>query len=95
MRFCAARQPGLYRRVGLACDLDVLRCTDPEADQRTIEFMTRFLADLGLAGRLRAFGAKPELLEDLTTQAWEDPCHKTNAVPVTCDDLRSLYAELL
>jgi len=95
MRFCAARQPGLYRRVGLACDLDVLRCTDPEADQRTIEFMARFLADLGLAGRLRDFGAKPELLEALTAQAWEDPCHKTNAVPVTRDDLRALYAELL
>jgi len=95
MRFCAARKPGLYRRVGLACDLAVQRCGDPEADQRTIEFIGQFLADLGLAGRLRDFGAKPELLEDLATQAWEDPCHKTNAVPVTRDDLRSLYAELL
>ena len=95
MRFCAARKPGLYRRVGLACDLAVQRCGDPEADQRTIEFIGQFLADLGLAGRLRDFGAKPELLEDLATQAWEDPCHKTNAVPVTRDDLRALYAELL
>lgn len=95
MKFCAARRPGLYRRVGLACGLDVLRCSDVEADAQTIAFLARFLADLGLAGRLRDFGANPDLLDALAAQAWDDPCHRTNAVPVTLDDLRNLYREVL
>jgi len=28
-------------------------------------------------------------------QAVEDPCHKTNAVPVTAADLRQLYLEVM
>src|SRR5207249_11239410 len=37
MQFNAARKSGLYRRVGLACGLDVVGCGDAEADARTIE----------------------------------------------------------
>jgi len=39
MKFCAARKLGLYRRVGIACGLDVIKSSDAEADQRTISFM--------------------------------------------------------
>jgi alcohol dehydrogenase class IV len=95
MNFNARRQPGLYRRVGLACGLDVVTVSDGEADCRTIGFLTQFLADLGLNTRLRDHGVKPEQLDALAAQAWEDPCHKTNAVPVTADDLRALYTEVL
>lgn len=95
MRFCATHRPGLYRRVGLACGLDVLGCPDHDADQQTIAFLAQFLADLGLAGRLREFGANPDQLEALAAQAWDDPCHRTNAVPVTREDLRALYLEVL
>src|SRR5881394_3458875 len=38
MKFCAERKRGLYRRVGIACGLDVMKATDAEADQQTIEF---------------------------------------------------------
>src|SRR6185436_10183927 len=82
MKFCAARKPGLYRRVGLACGLDLASRSDAEADQHTIEFISRFLAGLGLDAKLRDHGAKPEHLDALVEQAIEDPCHKTNAVPV-------------
>ena len=95
MKFCAERKPGLYRRVGIACGLDVLKASDAEADQRTIAFVQTFLAGLGLSGKLREQGVKPELLEPLVTQAFEDPCHKTNAVPVTADDFRALYRAVL
>jgi alcohol dehydrogenase class IV len=44
MKFCAARKPGLYRRVGIACGLDIVKSSDTEADQRTISFMKDFLA---------------------------------------------------
>src|SRR4029077_8857339 len=38
MKFCAARKPGLYRRIGIACELDTVKGSDAEVDQRTISF---------------------------------------------------------
>ncbi len=95
MKFCAARKPGLYRRVGIACGLEVQKVSDAEADARTIAFVAEFLAGLGLNTKLRDHGAKPEQLEALVDQAVDDPCHKTNAVPVTADDFLALYLECL
>ncbi len=95
MKFCAERKPGLYRRVGLACGLDVVSCPEAEADQATIRFVAEFLAGLGLNTRLREHGVKAEQLDILTAQAYDDPCHKTNAVPVSKDDIRGLYLEVL
>jgi alcohol dehydrogenase class IV len=95
MKFNAQRQPGLYRRVGLACGLDVVKCAAAEADRDTIQFIARFLAGLGLDSRLRDHGVKEAQLEALTAQAWDDPCHRTNAVPLTAQDLRNLYLEVL
>lgn len=95
MKFCAARKPGLYRRVGVACGLDVWKAADAEADMTTIAFVQKFLQELGLRGRLRDHGVRPELLDALVDQAVDDPCHKTNAVPVTREDFRALYTEVL
>src|SRR5712672_3603269 len=88
MKFCAGRKPGLYRRVGIACGLDLVKSSDPDADQATIQFIATFLAALGLSTRLREHGVKPEHRDALAAQAFDDPCHKTNAVPVTAADLR-------
>jgi len=95
MNFNARARPGLYRRVGIACGLDVVRCPDGEADCETIGFVSRFLADLGLNTRLREHGVRDEQLDALVAQAAADPCHRTNAVPVTPDDLRALYLSVL
>jgi alcohol dehydrogenase class IV len=95
MKFCAARKPGLYRRVGIAYGLDVIKATDSEADQKTIGFTADFLAKLGLADRLRNHGVTEAHLPKLVEQAFDDPCHKTNAVPVTREDLHKLYLEVL
>lgn len=95
MRFCAARKPGIYRRVGLAAGLDLVRCSDAEADRGTIAFISEFLAGLGLNQKLSEHGVKAELLDALVAQAWDDPCHKTNAVPVSIAELRALYLEVL
>ncbi len=91
MNFCAARKPGLYRRVGIACGLEVMKCGNTEADERTIALIGEFLAGISLNTRLRDHGVKPEQLDALVAQAWDDPCHRTNAVPVTAADLRELY----
>jgi alcohol dehydrogenase class IV len=95
MRFCAARKPGLYRRVGNACGLEVLTVSDAEADQLTIAFVAEFLAKLGLKAKLRDHGVDPALLDALVGQAVDDPCHKTNAVPVTPADFRELYESVM
>lgn len=95
MKFCAARKPGLYRRVGIACGLELQRVSAAEADDRTIAFVDGFLASLNLNQKLREHGVKSEQLDALVEQAWADPCHKTNAVPVTPADLRALYLEVL
>jgi len=95
MNFCAARKPGMYRRIGIACGLEVMKCSEAEADQRTIAFIADFLAKLGLNTRLSNHGAKREHLDALVAQAVDDPCHKTNAVPVSAEDFRNLYLEVL
>ena len=95
MKFCAARKPGLYRRVGVACGLDVMKCPEADADHQTIAFMAQFLAGLGLNTRLRDHGVEAGQLDALIAQAMDDPCHKTNVVPVSSDDFRKLYLEVL
>jgi 4-hydroxybutyrate dehydrogenase len=95
MNFCADRKPGIYRRVGIACGLDLANASDEEADRQTIHFISRFLAGIGLQGTLRDFGVKPEQLDLLVSQAVEDPCHKTNVVPVSEDDFRNLYQQVM
>jgi alcohol dehydrogenase class IV len=91
MEFNARRKPGLYRRVGIAANLDLLRLSAQEADERTIAFLKRLIADLGLGDGLRAFGVKESQFDALADQAFADACHQTNPVPVTRDDLKALY----
>jgi alcohol dehydrogenase class IV len=95
MEFCAARKPGLYRRVGIACGLDVVKCADAEADRRTIAFVSELLAGLGLNTKLREHSVTAGHLDALVEQAFDDPCHKTNAVPVTKADFQALYRSVI
>jgi 4-hydroxybutyrate dehydrogenase len=95
MQFNAQRKPGLYRRVGMACRLDVMRDSPEEADRKTIEFIKKFLASLGMTGGLRAYGVHDSQVDALSTQAVADSCHLTNPVPVTREDLRALYLAAL
>lgn len=95
MAFNSKAKPGLYRRVGIACGLDVLKASDADADRQTIAFVAKFLADLGLGDGLRARGVKDDQLDALADMAFADPCHKTNPVPVTRADLRALYVEAM
>src|SRR6185369_15140260 len=72
MEFNARRKAGLYRRVGVACGLDVLRLKPEESDRKTIDFLKRFVAEFGLGEGLRAYGVKESLLESLSLQALAD-----------------------
>lgn len=95
MRFNSIRKPGLYRRVGIACGLDVMKLTDKLADDATIEFIIQFLSDLGLRTGLRNYDVNEQHIALMVPQAYADGCHQTNPVPVTEADLRDLYHEAL
>lgn len=95
MRFCAERRSGIYRRVGLACGLDLVKASDGESDQQTISFIGDLLGRLGLNTRLSNHGVTEASIDALVAQAVDDPCHKTNVVPVTADDFRNLYLQVL
>jgi len=95
MHYNAQRKPGLYRRVGIACGLEVSHVPDEVADFRTIEFVKKFIADLGIKHALHQYGVKEAQLDALATQAFEDSCHLTNPIPVNRDDLKELYRAAL
>lgn len=95
MRFNARRKPGLYRRVGIACGLDVLRAEAKDADAETIDFVTEFLDDLGIRPGLRNYDVTEQHIDLMVPQAVADGCHHTNPVPVTEADLRELYLHAL
>ena len=91
MRFNAQRRPGLYRRVGLACGLEVASVPAEVADVRTIEFVGKLIADLGLKPALHQYGVKEAQFDALVAQAFDDACHLTNPVPVNREELKELY----
>lgn len=91
MHFNAQRKPGIYRRVGLACGLEVAGVPAEVADFRTIEFIRKFTADLGIKPGLHQYGVKEPQLDALVAQAFDDACHLTNPVPMNRDELRGLY----
>lgn len=89
MAFNAKRKPGLYRRVGIALELS------DTSDESVIRYLRDLLADIGLGGGLRAHGVNESHLDALAEQAFADSCHLTNPVPVTKEELRSLYEQAL
>jgi alcohol dehydrogenase class IV len=95
MAFNSKRGPGLYRRVGASCGLDVMRASAEEADQKTIDFVKKFLTQIGITGGLRAHGVQEAQLDALSAQAFTDTCHLTNPVPVNREDLKELYQAAL
>jgi alcohol dehydrogenase class IV len=95
MRFNAARKQGLYRRVGIACGLDVMTSEAKEADEATIEFISEFINDLGIRPGLRNYDVTEQHIDLMVPQALADGCHHTNPVPVTEADLRDLYLQAL
>ena len=95
MRFNAQKKPGVYRRIGLACGLDVVSCSDTDADEQTIHFIDDFTRRCGMPPSLEEVGVEEQHIEALADQAWLDPCHQTNPVPVTREDLKELFLKAL
>ena len=95
MRHNARQKPGVYRRIGIACGLDVVSCSDTDADELTVQFVDDFIRRCGMPTSLEEVGVKEEHIEALSDQAWLDPCHQTNPVPVSREDLKELFLKAL
>jgi alcohol dehydrogenase class IV len=95
MRHNARQKPGVYRRIGIACGLDVVSCSDTDADELTVHFVDDFIRRCGMHTSLEEVGVKEEHIEALSDQAWLDPCHQTNPVPVSREDLKELFLKAL
>ena len=95
MRHNARQKPGVYRRIGIACGLDVVSCSDTDADELTVQFVDDFIRRCGMPISLEEVGVKEEHIEALSDQAWLDPCHQTNPVPVSREDLKELFLKAL
>jgi len=95
MRFNASRAPGAYRRVAAAYGMDVAKIPDAQADRLAVDFTAKFLSDLGLGGGLKAHGVQENRLDELADMAFADPCHKTNIVPATRNELLGILREAL
>lgn len=91
MDFNARRRPGIYRRVGLACGLEIQHAKAEEADAKTVEFLRFFIQGLGLKAGLRAAGVKDDQIDLLARQAFDDAHHTTNPVPVNMDEFKALF----
>ena len=95
MRHNTRQKPGVYRRIGIACGLDVVSCSDTDADELTVQFVDDFIRRCGMPTSLEEVGVKEEHIEALSDQAWLDPCHQTNPVPVSREDLKELFLKAL
>lgn len=88
MAFNAEHKPGVYRRIGEALGV----ATD---DASVVAAVRQLLLDVSLGFGLKAAGVRPDQLDALTEQAFEDSCHATNPVPVTKEDLRKMYEQAM
>ena len=95
MRHNTRQKPGVYRRIGIACGLDVVSCSDTDADELTVQFVDDFIRRCGMPTSLEEVGVKEEHIEALSDQAWLDPCHQTNPAPVSREDLKELFLKAL
>jgi 4-hydroxybutyrate dehydrogenase len=95
MKFNSKGKPGLYRRVGMACGLDIVTCSDQEADQKTIEFVANLIQQTGIKKGLKNHGVEDTDIPTLVKEAIEDPCYQTNPIPVSKSDFTSLYLACL
>jgi alcohol dehydrogenase class IV len=95
MQWNAGKQPGLYRRVGIAAGLDILNVEATEADTMTLHWVRMLIEQSGIQMGLSNHGVTPSHIEDLADLAIQDSCHQTNPVPVNRDVFVKLYQAAL
>ena len=84
-----------YTQVAACFGINTFGMSDNEAADKAIEAVTDLNREIGIPEKLSAVGVKKEHLEELTTKAFLDGCHQTNARKCSKDDLMNLYKEVL
>jgi alcohol dehydrogenase class IV len=54
-----------------------------------------FVRSVGITETLASSGVRADDLDSLADEAWDDPCHRENPIPLARADLRAIYASLL
>ena len=84
-----------YAKVAACFGINTFGMSDNEAADKAIKAVTDLNKEIGIPEKLSAVGVKEEHLEELTTKAFLDGCHQTNARKCSKDDLMNLYKEVL
>ena len=84
-----------YAKVAACFGINTFDMSDDEAASKAIEVVTDLNRQIGIPEKLSMVGVKEEHLEELTTKAFLDGCHQTNARKCTKEDLMNLYKEAL
>ena len=84
-----------YAKVAACFGINTFGMSDNEAADKAIEAVTDLNRRIGIPEKLSAVGVKEEHLEELTTKAFLDGCHQTNARKCSKEDLMNLYKEVL
>jgi len=84
-----------YAKVAACFGINTFGMSDNEAADKAIEAVTDLNRGIGIPEKLSAVGVKKEHLEELTTKAFLDGCHQTNARKCSKEDLMNLYKEVL
>jgi len=89
MEFNVDIKPGLYIRLGHALGLR------NDSDAAVIRRIKELFIECEITGGLAEHGVTEESIPELAAAAIEDTCHRTNPVPVSVDDLATLYRRCL
>lgn len=84
-----------YAKVAACFGINTFGMSDNEAADKVIKAVTDLNRRIGIPEKLSAVGVKKEHLEELTTKAFLDGCHQTNARKCSKEDLMNLYKEVL
>ena len=84
-----------YAEVAACFGINTFGMSDNEAADKAIEAVINLNRGIGIPEKLSAVGVKEEHLEELTTKAFLDGCHQTNARKCSKEDLMNLYKEVL
>jgi alcohol dehydrogenase class IV len=89
MRFNIGGQEEAFRRMARAMDIR------EETGEAVVEHLSRLNLKIGLPLKLSAIGVKPEHLDLLSDLAFADFCHPNNPKPVSREDFKKLYTQVL
>jgi len=95
MEFNLSSCPERFREIAIAMGEEVAGLNALAAGQRSIEAVSRLIADIGLAKGLADIGLTEELIPLLSRNAMKDACLVTNPRPATLEDIENIFRKAM